>query len=206
MNLKEALENLELVLFDGSDIIQRLNSESTNMLGIQVAVDCPFCSLGQCSTHSTPSELNSIRYVHLLFQTKWQLQTVCSWMTGASSQKKHYFHLGSATGWSILWILVSFTAKNSWQQFSAVYGVPVIYPEVRGTPNLQKHNLPALVWLLDSIIKITQLGKAQSACACSFSLQHKRSPNFQNHNLAAPKSSGFHPTEQGAHFACLSSL
>jgi hypothetical protein len=142
----------------------------------------------------------------LLFQTKWQLQTVCSWMTGASSQKKHYFHLGSATGWSILWILVSFTAKNSWQQFSAVYGVPVIYPEVRGTPNLQKHNLPALVWFLDSIIKITQLGKAQSACACSFSLQHKRSPNFQNHNLAAPKSSGFHPTEQGAHFACLSSL
>jgi len=43
---------------------------------------------------------------------------------------------------------------------SAVYEVPVIYPEVRGTPNLQKHNLPALVWLLDSIIKITQLGKA----------------------------------------------
>jgi hypothetical protein len=117
-----------------------------------------------------------------------------SWMTGISSQKKHYFHLGSATGWSILWIL-----DNS---SSAVYEVPVIYPEVRGTPNLQKHNLPALVWLLDSIIKITQLGKAQSDHACSFSLHHKDHPICRITIWA----SGLHPKEQGAHFACLSSL
>jgi hypothetical protein len=60
--LKEALENLELVLFDGSDIIERLNSESPDMLRIQVAVDCPFCSLGQCfhTQHTFRAELHQI--------------------------------------------------------------------------------------------------------------------------------------------------